>query len=77
MSFDVKLNPFLAAMGARITAQRIRMKRTYQFDPRYVPMTDHATRRHCYVHPQEIATHFELNTQDRSYKRPVCAGCAE
>lgn len=49
--------------------------RQYDFNAKYVPIE--GTQRHCYIHPQEIATHFELNTHDKSYRRPVCAGCAQ
>jgi hypothetical protein len=50
--------------------------RGYTFDARYEAMDPRSTERHCYVHPQNLATHWELNTQDKSYRRPVCEGCA-
>ena len=50
-----------------------RKHKQYHFQPQSVPIT--GTERHCHIHPANIATHFELNTQDKSYRRPVCAGC--
>lgn len=51
--------------------------RTYHFDPRYEVIDPRCTERKCYLHPQNPATHWELNTQDKSYRRPVCEGCAQ
>lgn len=53
---------------------RQKAKQPYNFVPRYVALT--GTERHCYIHPAELATAWELNTQDKSYRRPVCVGCA-
>jgi hypothetical protein len=48
--------------------------KAYHFQAKYVPAE--GTERHCYIHPRNVATHFELNSFDKSYRRPVCAGCA-
>ncbi len=65
----------LLARWKKWTGRRNRQDhKAYVFDARYVPIT--GTQRHCYIHPQNVATHFELNTQDASYRRPVCSGCA-
>jgi hypothetical protein len=73
-------NPFREAIqslfaGATVRQLRIREKRHYHFQPEYELIT--GTERHCFRHPQNLATHFELNTQDKSYRRPVCDGCAQ
>lgn len=62
----------LKSFTGRRTMQSSKRK-NYHFQARYVPVE--GTDRHCYIHPQNPATHFELNTQDKSYRRPVCAGC--
>jgi len=72
MSISQWLRGQIAFTGRR-TARKGN-KKPYHFQPRYVAIE--GTQRHCYIHPREVATHFELNTQDKSYKRPVCAGCA-
>ena len=64
-----------AAFTGRRTFRRGK-RINYHFDPRYVAITPAQTPRKCYIHPQEQATHWELNTQDKSYKRPVCVGCS-
>ena len=47
----------------------------YHIELEYLPI-ESATLKHCYVHPLNIASHWELNKKDKSYKRPVCEGCA-
>jgi len=68
---------FAQLLGAQMTVNRLRLmqRRVYNFQPRVVKIEGNTSRK-CYVHPQNNATHWELNTQDRSYKRPVCEGCA-
>ena len=46
----------------------------YHFDRTVLRLT--GTNRHCYVHPEVEAVAFEGNTQDRSYRRPICVECA-
>ena len=63
--------------SAAFRGRRSRMKnKEYHLQPRYVMMENTGSRK-CYIHPQNEATHWELNEQDKSYKRPVCAGCAQ
>jgi hypothetical protein len=50
------------------------VRKPYVLDPKYVKIK--GTARKCHRHPKEAAVAFELNKRDRSYKRPVCAGCA-
>ena len=61
--------------GAALAVKGIRAmkKEPYHFQAAYEPIT--GTRRRCFIHPKNVATHFEVNTQDKSYRRPVCAGC--
>jgi hypothetical protein len=49
---------------------------SYKFEAKYESMKEHEMHRHCSVHPLNPATHWELNTFDASYKKPVCQGCA-
>jgi hypothetical protein len=51
-------------------------RKVYHFDVLYEPMSILSNQRHCYIHPKNAATYWEINTQDKSYRRPVCAGCA-
>jgi hypothetical protein len=53
------------------------IREPYGAELTYYPVREHETRRVCYVHPQNVATHWELNKADGSYKRPVCQGCAQ
>lgn len=85
------INPMqILARMVRLTGTRLRSQRAtaymgrrigkspeYDFEAKYEPMGEHQTPRHCYVHPDNPATHWELNTHDQSYRRPVCAGCAD
>lgn len=64
----------LTSFAGRRTFRPAR-KRSYHFQAQYVRIE--GTQRHCHRHPAEAATHFELNAQDASYRRPVCNGCAE
>lgn len=68
---------FLESMGAGVVVKHIRTrnKPVYKFQPQYVPIS--GTQRHCYIHPRNQATHLELNTYDKSYRRPVCIGCVD
>lgn len=52
-------------------------KNEYHFQPAFVPIKAEQTQRHCYVHPSVIATMWETNTQDKSYKHPICGECFE
>lgn len=52
-----------------------RARKPYAFDPRYEALT--GTNRHCYVHPKEEAVLMERNTQDKSYRVPLCRGCVQ
>jgi hypothetical protein len=64
----------LAERRARI-AKEFQESRKYHMQASYIEINENQTQRHCYNHPQNVATHFELNIQDKSYKRPVCSGC--
>jgi hypothetical protein len=59
----------------KLQAKANRKRKPYHFQARYVTMSAAQTPRHCYLHPKEAAVAWELNTQDASYKRPVCANC--
>lgn len=65
----------LRAQYAHLQNKANRRRNAYHFQSRYVPIM--GTQRHCNVHPARLASHFQLNTQDRSYRRPVCATCVE
>jgi len=58
--------------GRRRLMRRVR----YHFQSRFAPITGE-TVRHCYVHPSVEAKLWEFNTQDNSYKRPLCIECFE
>ncbi len=48
-------------------------RKPYSFQARYVKIE--SSNKHCYIHPQNEATHWELNIFDKSYRKPVCNGC--
>lgn len=54
-----------------------RKRREYHFQSRFAPIRPEQTTRHCYVHPAVTAEFWEMNTQDKSYKRPICQACFE
>jgi len=62
------------ATYARAAHKASLKRKAYHFQARYVPIT--GTQRHCHIHPSNVAVAWELNTQDKSYRRPVCSGCA-
>ena len=66
------VNGLKAFLGRR---SRPSKSNPYHFQSRYVPIK--GTTRHCYVHPSVEATVWEMNTQDKSYRRPICAECLE
>jgi type I site-specific restriction endonuclease len=70
---SVFLNGLKTFLGRR-TYQKFKQ---YHFQSRFIPIKDHETQRHCYIHPSVVATMWETNTQDNSYKRPICNECFE
>lgn len=74
MSIMGKLLQELQAKYLWARAKATVKPRKYHFQARYVPIL--GTERHCHIHPRKVATSFELNTQDKSYRRAVCADCA-